>query len=366
MESYSQHMLSGALATDPMEADRARILAAGAQIWRELRGARILITGGTGFFGCWLLESFSAANERFGLGARMVVLTRDEAAFRAKRPHLCGSPSISLCRGDVRSFAFPKGDFSHVIHAATDAGARLSEEPLLAVDTIVEGTRRVLEFATRCGATDFLLASSGAVYGRQPQDITHVPEEYLGGPDPNSPASAYGEGKRLAEVLGAVYASKTGLKVKIARGFAFVGPYLASETHFAVCDFIGDALRGSPIFISGDGTAVRSYLYGADLAWWLWTILLKGQPGRPYNVGSEISVSIAELARAVTVALEMDAPIRIANTPKPGATPDRYVPSTQRARQELGLKETVSLQEAIRRTTDWHRMNSKKLTGRAR
>ena len=188
----------------------------------ELRGQRIFITGGTGFFGCWLLESFAHANARLALDATAVVLSRNPDAFRQKALHLFGNPSIHFVSGDVRKFAFPEGEFSHVIHAGTTSSAPVP--PLEMLDTITAGTRRVLDFAVACGANKFLLTSSGAVYGKQPPDMTHIPETYTGAPDPADPNSAYGEGKRAAELLCAIYHQQHGLEAKIARCFAFVGP----------------------------------------------------------------------------------------------------------------------------------------------
>ena len=190
-------------------ADRQYILDHTADWWEPLRGQRVLLTGGTGFFGVWLLQSFAWANQEFGLDAKAVVLSRNWEAFHQKAPWLADDPAVSCHAGDVRDFAFPAGHFSHVIHAATEASAKLNEDsPLLMLDTIVAGTRRTLEFARHCGATRFLLTSSGAVYGRQPSELTHVPEDYAGAPDPVSPRSAYGVGKRIAEHLGASMPSR--------------------------------------------------------------------------------------------------------------------------------------------------------------
>src|SRR3989304_1544721 len=119
----------------PLVTDLDHILDHTRDDWNELRGERLFITGGTGFFGCWLLESFLWANERLNLGAQAVVLTRFPHAFQQKAPHLATSPSVHLLQGDVRDFAFPVGHFSHIIHAATDASAKLNEEnPLLMLD----------------------------------------------------------------------------------------------------------------------------------------------------------------------------------------------------------------------------------------
>jgi dTDP-glucose 4,6-dehydratase len=102
--------------------------------------------------------------------------------------------------------------------------------------------------------------------------------------------------------------------------------------------------------VNGDGTPFRSYLYAADLAIWLWTILAHGQSCRPYNVGSERAVSIAELAQTVAAIVEPQSPIRVAGVPCPDAPASRYVPDTTRARTELGLAEWIPLDEAIRLT----------------
>jgi len=319
-------------------------------IWDELRGARLFITGGTGFFGKWLLESLLWANDRLNLDCKATILSRNPDAFRANVPHLAKHQSISILKGDIRTFDFPSDTFTHIINAATDASAKLNEEnPLLVLDTIVEGTRHTLDFAKSCNSKKFLLTSSGAVYGKQPPEMTHIPEDYQGAPDPLEPKSAYGEGKRLAEHLCSLYAD-TILEIKIARCFAFVGPYLPLDIHFAIGNFIRDAMNGGPIIIKGDGTPHRSYLYAADLAIWLWTILIHGKSLRPYNTGSETSLSIEEMAQHVADCEIKQVDIKAMKKPDPDLPAERYVPLTTRARMELGLEETVWLNDAIRRT----------------
>ncbi len=341
--------------SNPLTADLDHILNHTRNLWDEMRGEQLFITGGTGFFGCWLLESFLWANQRLNLDSRITVLTRSPAAFVAKTPHLAQAEGVSLWEGNIRSFAFPQGQFSHIIHAATDASAKLNtENPLLMLDTVVDGTRHALDFASQCGAKKFLLASSGAVYGKQPPDLTHIPEEYLGAPDPLDPASAYGQGKRLAEHLCIQYAHTGNLQTKIARCFAFVGPYLPLDLHFAVGNFLRDGLNGGPIIVQGDGTPRRSYLYAADLAIWLWTILFRGTSGRAYNVGSEESVSIAETAQCVSQNMSL-VEIETRGTKTPFAPLQQYVPSTKRAQDELGLRDHFKLDEKIQHTIKWLR-----------
>lgn len=329
--------------------DLDHVLAHTQGLWEDLRGQRLFITGGTGFFGIWLLESFCHANDQFGLQASATVLTRNPQAFQHKAPHIAMHSAIHLHKGEISSFVFPAGRFDHVIHAAIDYGA-----PLELFVSTVEGTRRTLEFAVHAGAARYLLASSGAVYGRQPPELTHLPEDYCGAPQTTQIRSAYGEAKRASEFLCAAYHDKYDLHAVIARGFAFVGPCLPLDRGSAMGNFISDALQGGPIRICGDGTPMRSYLYSADLAVWLWTILLRGLPVQPYNVGSETAYSISQVAQIVADEVNPNAPITIARPQIPDQPIERYVPFTMRAHADLGLSPRISIRDGIRRTAAWY------------
>jgi len=333
-------------------ADLEALLQNGAAAWKALAGRRIFLTGGTGFFGRWLLEAIWHANAFAGLGIRVTVLTRDPAEFHRRAPDLTAVPWLTLSAGDIRTFALPGERFDCVIHAAAPVVARVAPADLR--EALEEGTRRTLDFAVACGASRFLLTSSGAVYGRQPPDILQVTEDYAGAPVPGEPGSAYGEGKRAAEQLCAACREAHGLDCMIARCFAFVGPHLALDAHFSIGNFIRDALQGRPIRIAGDGTALRSYLYASDLVVWLLAVLTRGEPLRPYNIGSEHALSIAELAGRVRTVLNVTMPIELATTARPGARPQPYVPSVARIQRELGVQQTVDLNTAIRRTAEWN------------
>jgi len=323
-------------------------------IGEMLRGARIFITGGTGFYGTWLLESLVQAEVRLGLGVKVVVLSRNPQRFLANNPLFQNRPFLSFVEGDIRTFPFPEGKFTHVIHAATEASEKLNKEnPLLMIDTIVEGTRRVLDFAVHARAQHFLHTSSGAVYGDLPASIGLVPESYLGGPDISQPKWAYGEGKRLAELLCCIYGERHGIAVKNARCFATIGPGLPLDTHFAIGNFIADALAGRDIVIKGDGTPVRSYIDVRDLANWLLHILVFGKGGNAYNVGSEEGFSIAEIAEKVRSLLAPERAVRILGQTIPQQLASVYVPSTRKARDELGLALAMPLEQSILNTAAW-------------
>ncbi|HEU0044475.1 NAD(P)-dependent oxidoreductase [Sphingomonas sp.] len=320
--------------------------------WRTLSGKRLLVTGGTGFIGRWMLEALLAAEHRYGLGAKVRVLSRDPAAFARKAPHLAAA--FELVAGDVLTLPASGEPVDYVLHAAADASAELNRtDPARMFDTVVTGTRRVLDHAVAARATRLFFLSSGAVYGAQPWDTTHVGEDWLGGPDPLDPRNAYAEAKRAAELLGAIYRKQHGLEVVNARIFAVLGPLLSLDTHFAAGNFIRDALAGRTVRVEGAGTAMRSYLYAGDLTAWLWTILLRAAPGSTYNVGSEEAVSIADLARR-TAALLGDAGHEVLGRPDPGWNPGRYVPATALIRRDLGVRQRVDLDEAIRRTAASH------------
>jgi dTDP-glucose 4,6-dehydratase len=340
-----------------VERDRDALTARLLPIWRDLDGARFLVTGGTGFFGCWLLEAATAAADAGVLRLRADVLTRDPAGFTAKAPHLAGHRGVRLVQGDVRridaSLVPAAGvGYTHIVHAATDSQASVqAADPLAIFDTIVEGTRAVLELARRDGART-LIVSSGAAQGPQPVDLVAMSEAYLGGPDPLAPGAAYSEGKRAAEALGGLYARAHGLHVTVARGWAFCGPYLPLNWHFAAGNFAADALAGRAIRVGGDGTPLRGYMYGADLAAWLWTLVARGASERVYNVGGSEPISIAALA-GIFGALA-GVPVVVEGVPVPGRAPTRYVPCTRRAAEELGLRAEVTLEEGLHRMLRWH------------
>lgn len=327
-----------------------------ADIKDEIKGKTFFITGGTGFFGKWFLETFAYANHKLDLNCKVIVLSRNPEKYLNEFVYIKNNSIFKFIKGDVRDFVFPRESIDYIIHAATEASAKLNnEDPLLMMDTIIEGTKRTLELAKEKKVKSFLFISSGAVYGKQPPEITHVPEDYLGAPNCQDPNSAYGEGKRVGELLCAIYFKQFGVPVKIARCFAFVGPYLPLDTHFAIGNFINDGIKGVSIIIKGDGTPYRSYLYAADLVIWLLTILLKGNNNLPYNVGSDYSIPIKTVANIV--AKEFDPPRVVEILHKDIVTNtsvSRYVPSIKIAANELDLKSNIKIEDAVKRTINFY------------
>lgn len=327
--------------------------------WEDLRDARILITGGTGFVGKWLLGTLLAADRQLGLALRVVILTRAPNLFRKNYPELCPEKQVELVVGDIceASKALSGTSFSHIIHAATEASAKLNaEDPLKMIDTIVFGTREILRLAAVNPPRRFLFVSSGAIYGPQPESCVGLPECWGGGPDPMSSGAAYHEAKRLAEQMCAA-AARTGVirHLGVARLFAFVGPFLPLDTHFAVGNFIRDVLARKTIQLRGDGTTVRSYLDAGDMAAWILTVLLRGKPTRAYNVGSAAPITMRSLADLVA-SLDPGVAVEVLGRSTPGQVVDRYVPEISRAIDELGVAEWTGLEISIRSTFEYHKM----------
>jgi len=342
-----------------------RILAPIHDIFDELRGKRLFLTGGTGFFGRWLLESVVWANQKYGPNIEVTVLSRNPNKFKESAPHLAKDPAIRFNAGDIRNFIFPKEDFSHIIHGASTTAEETfrGQDPLVKFNTIVEGTRRILDFSVECGADRFLYLSSGSAYGQQPPEMTHMLESYCGAPmttDLNFDRSALGEGKRAAELLCTIYSYKYRIETIVARCFSFIGPHLPLDIHYAIGNFIRDGILKQPIIVQGDGTPLRSYLFAVDLAVWLWTILLRGKAGQAYNVGSDQAVSITELAALVSQCFSPASEFQILKKTIIGQPIDRYIPDIQLAKRELGLMVYTSLQNAIEKTVEWNYQRGRK------
>ena len=304
----------------------------------------MFLTGGTGFFGCSILRERQRDSTANG---KITVLSRNPNGFAKRNPELVNG--ANWIAGDILSVDSSQiqGHFSHVLHAAADSTSTGHLSHLQRYDQIVEGTRRMLDFAVSCGARRFLLASTGGVYGRQPSPMSAVSEDYCGIPDPLDVRNVYSVAKRAAEHLCVLYAEEHGLEVVIARCFAFVGEDLPLNVHYAIGNFIRDALWSDEIIVNGDGSPIRSYLDQRDLAHWLMTLLRDGKAGEAYNVGSEQEISITDLAHLVRDLVSPEKPVRILGKPVDNAERSRYMPDISKIYRHLGLRPTYTLEQSI-------------------
>jgi nucleoside-diphosphate-sugar epimerase len=321
----------------------------------EFSGKTIFITGGTGFIGKSMLDYFIYINQQKSIEFKLIILSRNPVNFLKKYPKY-DIAIFEFVKGDIITFDFnvlPKADL--IIHAATDADAKLNnEQPLLMIDTIVEGTRNILDYAVRTKAAKVLYLSSGAIYGVQPYNMIGFTEDYTGGPDIRTTASAYSEAKRLAEQYCICYKKQYKLDISIARCFAFVGPYLPLDMHFAIGNFINNGLKGEDIIIKGNGVPLRSYMYSADLIVWLLYVLVKGESGAAYNVGSDVSFSIHEIANEVAKNFP-SVSVQVIGQVNPTDRNQNYVPNVGKIKNDLQVPNILGLSESIERTIKFHK-----------
>lgn len=314
---------------------------------RGLMRQRLFITGGTGFFGIWLLSALRVLHQQ-GTDLQVTVLSRNPEGFLLRHPQFRDQSWLSFIAGDVCDFNLPQQDFDLLLHAATETSMAAHAEPRRMFDNIFFGTRHALELARKCGVRRVLLVSSGAVYGQQPPHQIHQPDDSQLACNPLVASNSYGEGKRVMELMGAMLQQESGIEFVTARCFAFCGPGLPLDGHFAIGNFIRDALYREQITVQGDGTQLRSYLYGADLAVWLLYLLVNGRAGESYNVGSDEALTIRDLAKHVRDSLSPGKPIAIQRASEAApSTRTCYVPAIDRARA-LGCAPWTTLVDSLR------------------
>jgi len=316
-------------------------------LWKQLCGKHILFTGASGFFGSWMLETFLHANQTLGLGAKAVAVTRSGMQFAKQLPHLASHPQVEVLEADVASVPTPEGPVDFVIHSIVpDTGTPLPET----ASFFQAATQQLLDIALQKNASAFLLCSTGAVY--QPKD----PPAPFSERDPLVPLDgplSYRQIRRRVEEQCSQALANRRTALKIARGFTFVGPRLPLDGNFAVGNFLHDALAGRTITVKGNGTPIRSYLYAADMAAWLWIILLKGSNRASYNVGSGEAITIGDLAKTIGTLFMQD--VCIEGAPVPGTAPSCYLPQIGSA---LFPEKPISLPESLNRTTSWHQTSA--------
>ncbi len=324
-------------------ADLDHIVSLAERDLKILRGSEIFISGGTGFFGKWILAALHHAERELGLEVTLSVLSRNPAKFAALHPEIGTVANLRFFKGDVGKFGLARYRADYILHAATDTTAFTREEDeRVRAHAITNGTIRMLDLARESRARRLLNISSGAVYGTFAAQAGGAKEDDF----PYATAvTTYGQAKREAEKR----CEDADVDFVTARAFAFLGPLLPLDAHFAAGNFLRDAIHGGPINVRGDGTALRSYLQPADLVVWLLRLLIQGERGRAYNVGSDEAVTTAQLAHAIADAVQPRAEVVIQST-HPQGPQNIYLPGIARARVELGLTVAIPLCNAIERT----------------
>lgn len=343
-------------AIDLVRADAEAVLHGRVARLAPLRGQHLFIAGGTGFLGTWLLELVKVLNEQHQFDLRVTAFSRNPQTWAARWPHLGQSKWLTLQAGDIRYLAELPRDVRYIIHAAALTDRRVfASNPSAVAETNSVGTLRILRAATLLEDLEkFVLLSSGLVYGGQPWDLPRIDEDFGGVLRCGDVNAVYPESKRLAEVVAQCAISESKLPVVTLRPFAFVGPYQSLQLPWAVTDFIRDSFRGGPIRIMGDGATVRSIMYYSDFAFGVLLALAAGHPRTTYNLGSDEPVDLLALAQKITKYFDPVPEIRL-RVGQAGHDRNRLVPDTTRMARDLDFKVSVPLDEALRKTIEWHR-----------
>lgn len=312
------------------------------------KNKRIFLTGGTGFFGKWILEAFLYLNQHSGLNVSITVLSRNPSVFSDNYEHLYNCKYFDFIKGDIRSFKYPEGTFDLIIHAATDASPKLNKEnPELMRSTILDGAKYLCEFSKKSQCKRILYTSSGAAYGPQPMHITALDENFNNNINFNK-NDAYANAKLESEYF---FKRKLECEIVIARCFSFSGPYLPLNSSYAFGNFIRDVLEGNDISLNGDGTAVRSYLYAADLIIWLMKALAVGKNKSIYNIGSPVEITTLQLAKKIC-SFNDSSSVNILNLHTDLG--NIYVPCTRKSQTDLGVEVYTSIDDSISKTLDFY------------
>jgi UDP-glucuronate decarboxylase len=312
------------------------------------RGKRVFVTGGTGFFGVWLLSALARVQDRLDGSLKVVALSRDPAQFLRQYSQFGFEQRIQFVSGDVKHFCADLRDVTHLVHMATTNASETfeGESQLNKLELLYLGTRNVLE---QCSPAleSALFTSSGVAYGTTRNE--RITEGEAGTVDTLAAGSALGIGKLAAEYLIAHYANLLGFRFSIARCFAFAGEYLPMDLHYAFGNFIKNALDRTPIVVRGDGRDERSYMYVGDAIAWLLRMLAHPR-NAIHNVGSEIPITMRELAQKIgaSVVPPIDVAIRGTSDETGNFRRSFYIPSTLRAQNDYpGLAEWTSVDEII-------------------
>jgi nucleoside-diphosphate-sugar epimerase len=303
--------------------------------FKILSGKTLLVTGGTGFVGRWLIDSFLFMNEVYNFGSQLFVLTRDPRRFLEKNPIYNNVASLHFIEGDICTFEI-KQPIDFCIHGANYyKHPGTTSDHIQTFETSFNGTRHLIDVCREVGCKRILYLSSGAA-----------------STSTDSSFSSYVEGKRIMEWLALNYARN--MENIIVRCYSFIGPHLGLDSHYAVMNFISSAINKEKIVIKGDGSTIRSYLYAAEMCHWLWTALVSGKANEIYDVGSDESISMEGLAKKILSLSPTRLEMEILGHNSSGLAPSRYLPDVSKTKKELGLEQRISLSDAISRTINFY------------
>ena len=338
-----------------------------------MAGKQLLIVGGAGFLGYYLVQSILHRNDQ-GSGAPIQLTVYDNYIRGVPKwlADLHGREHLTVTRHDItQPLPSQMENFQFVIHAASIASPTFYRKyPIETMDANVNGLRALLEYARvqkeRGNPLEgFLFFSTSEIYGDPSPENIPTPETYRGNVSATGPRACYDESKRYGETLCVNFAQQYGLPIKIARPFNNYGPGLKITDRRVLPDFARDLFAGRDIVLLSDGSPKRTFCYIADAVIGYYKILVRGRAGEPYNIGNETpEISMLELAELLAAAARKTFGYQgrvIRNESEDSSylidNPQRRCPVIDKARAELGFNPGVSLEEGLHRTLSWYEEN---------
>lgn len=329
--------------------------------FKKIKNKNIFLTGCTGFFGYWIMNSFVFANQKLNLKSHATFLTRDKSIKKKKLfKKFSNINCISFVYGDIRNFKFPlKKKYDYIIHGATTSALETFKNQKYSEkrNIIIDGTKRIFEFAKKTNCKKILYLSSGAVYNRKnfskPFKETDKTLINLKNKIDQNDHTVLGLSKGYAENF--LLKNKKNFKIVICRFFTFVGPFMPLSVHYAVGNFLKSSINNKKISLISTGESVRSFMYIADCIKIIWSILLRNTKKQVYNVGSDKDITIAKVAKKINFLFGLkkyDIKINKKNIVK-----DYYIPNIARIKKELKIKKIISLDKALKKTLEHIKSN---------
>ncbi|NJD57128.1 MAG: NAD-dependent epimerase/dehydratase family protein [Nitrospirae bacterium] len=361
-------------AQDVVAADLDHICSDLREVFAAMAGRNVLISGGAGFLGYYLVQSLLAWNRSTAAPERIRVAVYDNylRGIPDWLTALQGQDSLSLARHDISEpLPAETADFQYIVHAASVASPTYYRKfPIQTMDANVNGLRNLLEYAVRQQGTGrpvegFLFFSSSEIYGDPSAANIPTPETYHGNVSCTGPRACYDESKRYGETLCVNFAQQHGIPVKSARPFNNYGPGLKITDRRVLPDFARDILENRDIVMLSDGSPTRTFCYVADAITGYYRTLVKGRSGEAYNIGvEEPEISIADIAEktaaiARTLFGYTGKVVRRTSNDAVYLTdnPNRRCPVLRKARNELGYSPAIALDEGLKRSLLWYRDN---------
>jgi nucleoside-diphosphate-sugar epimerase len=343
--------------------------------FKALRKKKVLLIGGAGFLGYYLVQALLHQNTKVDAGNELDLTVFDN--FIRGVPDwltaLQDDPRLELVKHDItQPLPAEMIAFDYIIHAASIASPIFYRKfPIETMDANVEGLRRVLEYCLKMKAqgkpvSGLLYYSTSEIYGDPTPANIPTPETYRGNVSCTGPRACYDESKRYGETLCINFSQQHELPVRIARPFNNYGPGLKITDKRVLPDFARNVLDGNDIVMLSDGSPTRTFCYVADAVVGYFKILIRGRNGESYNIGIETpEISMSELAeRVVVTAAELfnyegkvvsqvsaDADYLVDN-------PNRRCPIIRKAREELGYAPKIYIEEGLKRALIWYRDNN--------